>query len=58
MELKFDSMLIFVSFLKTFNRTAYGIEIVHLLAFSLFAAASFNRTAYGIEIVLPVTCIK
>ena len=35
----------------TFNRTAYGIEIVYPL-YRLLLSAAFNRTAYGIEIVI------
>ena len=37
----------------TFNRTAYGIEIL-IRRLSHFRTLPFNRTAYGIEIVFQI----
>ena len=37
-------------FLFTFNRTAYGIEMLYTLSILRRSRYSFNRTAYGIEI--------
>ena len=48
MELKIVKGSIFVSFFKTFNRTAYGIEDQWLVA-PFVKRDAFNRTAYGIE---------
>ena len=33
---------------QSFNRTAYGIEIIKIIACKVYRL-SFNRTAYGIE---------
>ena len=50
MELKLVCKFFVCLCLLTFNRTAYGIEII-VFAFSLASLNSFNRTAYGIEIL-------
>ena len=36
---------------KTFNRTAYGIEIANDKSFLNCSSLAFNRTAYGIEML-------
>ena len=48
MELKYRFLASNQCEVLTFNRTAYGIEIVHR-AFRSSVRFAFNRTAYGIE---------
>ena len=49
MELKSIKQRIYALSCKSFNRTAYGIEI-RLMSNVSPGSATFNRTAYGIEI--------
>ena len=49
MELKSLIACIFSVNLISFNRTAYGIEMVLGMASALGLGGTFNRTAYGIE---------
>ena len=50
MELKFKIKTYFFSSSISFNRTAYGIEILLRGTGQENRVLSFNRTAYGIEI--------
>ena len=49
MELKLICFNSGIRSIRTFNRTAYGIEIM-MSFIRLSKTHSFNRTAYGIEI--------
>ena len=49
MELKYAKSTRNSKTIFAFNRTAYGIEILHLYYVLVFCIP-FNRTAYGIEI--------
>ena len=48
MELKLDKVELRLAYFCTFNRTAYGIEILSGLLRPI-SGWTFNRTAYGIE---------
>ena len=51
MELKYIIVIASRDFCLSFNRTAYGIEIIYgTIVNDVYRA--FNRTAYGIEIIV------
>ena len=56
MELKPCMFLRMAPVTQAFNRTAYGIETIKIIASKVYCL-TFNRTAYGIETGIPLVLV-